>query len=227
MIVHFPKTLLFVKTAKTAGTSLEVFLQGKLFDVEASHSQEWQVYRDGFVTPRLSSSTIPAKSLPSMLRLAARWRFNPIRARHLRNHSTPAEISVAFGEPTFAGLTKVTSVRNPFDLMVSAFFFATRGKPAPPPFSEWVLTRERPGVNSEIVRSLDKSWRVIRFEYLREDLDLLCRELNITGGGGIPRLKANYRPEEARDYRHLYDSKSKAYVEHLYGDWLTTFSYEF
>lgn len=77
------------------------------------------------------------------------------------------------------------------------------------------------------MRSLDESWRVIRFEYLREDLDLLCRELNIKLERGIPRLKANHRPEEAEDYRDMYDSKSKAYVEHLYGDWLTTFSYEF
>lgn len=77
------------------------------------------------------------------------------------------------------------------------------------------------------MRSLDESWRVIRFEYLREDLDLLCRELNIKVERGIPRLKANNRPEDAQDYRDLYDSKSKAYVDLLYADWLQHFSYEF
>lgn len=227
MIIHFPRALVFVKTFKTAGTTLEVFLQRELFHIEPSHSQQWQVYRDGFVTPRLSSATIPAKSLPPMLRLAARWRFNPIHAMRFRNHSTPSEISVAIGESKFSDMTKVTSVRNPYDLMVSAFFFQTRGNPTPPKFSEWVLTRERPAVNREIVRSLDESWRVIRFEYLSEDLDFLCRELNIKLERGIPRLKAIPRPGEAQNYRNLYDSKSMAYVEHLYADWITTFGYEF
>jgi hypothetical protein len=77
------------------------------------------------------------------------------------------------------------------------------------------------------VSSLDNSWRLIRFENLEEDIDLVCRELNVNVDRGIPRLKSEYRPEDTLDYRDLYDSKSKAHVEAIYADWFQTFSYKF
>jgi hypothetical protein len=218
--------LCFVKTTKTAGTSVEVALQYALFGVEPSHDQEWQIYREGFCTPRGDFRSTKLLRNVSMVPLAIRHGLDPFRTLTLRNHSAPTKIMYAITTKRFESLTKVVPVRNPYDLVVSSYFYTFRDKPNPPPFPIWVQSKKRSKVNDEIVPHFNSSWKVIRFETLEEDVRLTLDSLGLSLRSSIPSLKSGYRPAHARNYRHLYDSSSRAAVESLFSDWFQAFSYE-
>lgn len=226
MIIHFPLKFCFVKTTKTAGTSVEVALQQALFGTEPSHHQNWQIYRDGFVTPRGDFRSSKLRENASIVPLAMRQGLNPFRTLKLRNHSAPSKIMWAISEEQFESLTKVVPVRNPFDLVVSSYYYTFRETPDPPPFSIWVCSKKRSKVNDEIVPLFNSSWKAIRYENLVEDFRFVLDHFDLSYRSSIPELKSGYRPAHARNYRHMYDSSSRNAVEHLFADWFQAFSYE-
>jgi hypothetical protein len=234
VLIHFPRKIIFVKTKKTAGTSLEEALGLTAFEGEPVHSGKLKIYRDGFVAA-LGVASYPSRSLLLRLRsggwaprfaLTLRHRLNLSSLRNLRDHSTPEQIQRCVGKSRFAAYTKVTSVRNPFDLMVSAYFYSTREMLNPPNFPDWVAKQRRQRINASIVPSIDESWRIIRFENLEEDLSTVLAEFGLELDGPIPNLKSEFRPQDKRNYRDLYDLKSKLHVEELWADWFEIFNYK-
>lgn len=222
---------MFVKTKKTAGTSSEAYLQEALWGHPPGHSVGWQVERDGFCTPRSDRAQTPsgeslAKTQEASIVFSGRLPWKSFgRIRHLRNHSSHNQIREALGDKFWETSQKIFNVRNPFDLLVSDYFFSTKSSQNKPNFSDWILGLK--SRNLQIPSVLDESWSPIRYEYLHEDLSSAVQSMGLPAPDELPSYKSGIRPAGTRQYRDFYTLREREIVENLYGDWLQNFGYRF
>lgn len=103
MLISHPHRFIFIKTVKTAGTSVEAFLEP--YCCPPGHvAQHW--------TPTLVSNYGV---------VGRRWPQNDREDHGFYNHMPAAEIRSRL--PDFAAYTRLTSVRDPYDRAVSHFHF--------------------------------------------------------------------------------------------------------
>lgn len=158
------------------------------------------------------------------------------------------------GQEERSRLLVFTTVRNPFDHVVSAYFkrrAIVEGRLARPnailttrrlegldestkqTFEHWILRRwRRPGPLGRFRGP--RSWRyahtkevdqVLRFERLQEDFDAL---LTRVGFDGTVRLAlVNPTPGRERDYRSYYTPKARRHVERAWSAELERYGYSF
>ena len=104
MLISHSHRFIFIKTVKTAGTSVEAFLEP--YCCPPGHQvQHW--------TPTLISDYGV---------VGRRWPQNDCDDFGYYNHMSAAEIRERFAD--FDGYTRITTVRDPYDRAVSAFHYA-------------------------------------------------------------------------------------------------------
>jgi hypothetical protein len=209
VIVSHDHGFVFLKTRKTAGTSVEMVLEPfcRPPGAEVSEKTPTLVSRHGIVGRRLT----PRSRLERLL-------FR----RDWYNHMTAAEVRAGLGPDRWARYRKVAALRNPFDLAVSRYHWelARHGLPEAEDFAE---TRGR---FAEMVQSgrfdgdhgivhLDGHFvadTVVRFETLAADVAALVQQL-VPGAAAAPlphtKKTANRRQHPVADY---YDAASIAAI---------------
>lgn len=235
LLISFRPRLIFIKTAKTAGTSTEAYLQKIFLGGNVAHEQGWILSENGLVTPRFTGEGRGNYTSPSFFekwRWARRSSFSGVevfRWFRLQNHSGPLQIKAAVGDKLWDESIKIVNVRNPFDLLASWYFFIFREADRRPEFNDWILNSRKlmRGIASELPPQIDDSWRIIRYETLQRDLQDLLQEFQKISDVQLPTMKNSFRNESQRDFRNLYNPQAVARVEDIWGDWLDQFSYEF
>ena len=224
MLVSFRHNLIFLKSKKTAGTSSEAFFQEALWGERPTHKQGWKVYEDGFCTPRVglvdpsiaqrfnivTAGKLPGKSF---------WKI-----RNLNKHSEPDQIRSSLGEKFWETSNKIVNVRNPFELLVSRYFYVRRSTRNKSDFEEWL---RRDPLKPFPVPLRDDSFSLIRYENLQQDLTRAVMSLGLVIPDQLARYKSECRPEWAQDYRIFYTLGTRRFVEDLYAEWLQVLGYRF
>lgn len=227
-IVFEPRAI-FLKSYKTASTSVEAALVSAFLGLELTEKTDLSLLREGVVSPRggttrssdLLEASVYSLSRPELLR-------SFLRLHRIRNHSTPDELRNILGKRFWSSSHKVVGVRNPFDLVASDYFWRSRRTGPRPPFAQFVASYRRKGINDQICRELDDTWNVIRFEKLQKDTESVAQKLKPgVVVPAMPRFKTEYRPAEFRDYRKLYGPPEVEKISEVYSDWLRAFGYEF
>ena len=121
---------------------------------------------------------------------------------------------------------RVTTVRNPFDRMVSGFHFQTGGKMD---FKKWMLGDDwevAPGIDFKRVSQLH--WTVqcnviMRFETLHEDVEKLRKRLDLPEA----RLPHMHKSNDRRPYQDYYDDETRAVIEDRFKIDMKVFGYTF
>jgi hypothetical protein len=223
--------LIFIKTKKTAGTSVEAYLEvacdprrwtGEWEDL---HVTDGEVTHDLIVTARGDGTR--RRGERSDLEL------NGVR---LVNHMTPSRVIAALGRDTWDSSLTVAGVRNPWDRMASMFFWSrrrdasreellTNPEQAREAFVEFLGGWQREQADDEIMSADLGVDEFIRYEHLEADLGRVFASAGIERPGiDMPRLKAGSRPE---GYTWLYDDGSRARVAEIYADMIERFGYTF
>jgi hypothetical protein len=215
MISH-KHQFIFIKTKKTAGTSVEEYFESILIGVPESGFSEntfERVAKDSYVTGR----TIYQGAVKGLL----------------LSHASSGQILRALGQERFDSYIKVSCVRNPWDQIVSFFWWRISFYPSAHRimirlpmilvrtiFSYW-LSRSQKRINSlsytaqlEIDGVLPKM-KIIHFETMKEDIDKICEELGIDNLSlELPNRKTTQRktsaPYQTYYSRALRDSVAKA-----------------
>jgi hypothetical protein len=224
-------SLIFVKTKKTAGTSVEAYLE------VACDRQRWPGnWPDLHVRPGyIGSDVIVTERGDGMLGRSdrARLEFNGVR---LSNHMLPSRIIAAFGESTWQDFLTVAGVRNPWDRLVSMFLWSQRRHPdaaalasgdetSRRTFGEFLSAWTREPMDDELHSGAYPIDVFIRYEHLADDLAVVRERAGLADPGwGMPRFKASNRD---RDYTRMYDDTTREWVGRMYSDIIERFDYRF
>lgn len=203
MIISHSHRFVFVKTRKTAGSSLEAYLR-KFLDPNKD------VASGGSELPSLNDADT------AFVRGKKSLGHSPLA--HIQNHS-----------PKTVDYCTFTIERNPWDKCISQWWFHKRKNGYKDPFNRYI--KDKNGlprdwalytINGEVKADL-----VLRYENLREDIETLGSVLKLPlsyDDFAQHRLKAGYRPEGdgIADY---YDEETTAIVAEAFRNEIREFGY--
>ncbi len=243
-VIHRKHGFIYLKSKKTAGTALEVHLLTRTpLGNDIWHTAS-DIRRHGLPLRRkavvLGSLAGKLLAVPDHPALPQRylWRFR------IEEHHEAASLSKRLGGFWDRAL-KVTSVRNPWDVMVSGWAWRRGGKggtahPIGTPFEEWVdacLSGDdawRKRVNAYDPRRLIVPFvfvdgrfavdMVIRQERIDEGLEEVGQRLGIS----LPPLTLREKTSKRkRDYRTYFTDRQAEAVGDYFADIVSLFDYRF
>lgn len=230
MIISHKYKFIFLKTKKTAGTSFEIALSRYLGedDVVTPISPECEALRQekGYRGPR--NYRIPLRRydghcLLELMRRRVPAFANHNRADYVRRHVAP-EI--------WSSYYKFCFERNPWDKVVSFYYWRWRGKEAMP-FRDFVMS------NAPLSLRDSGGWpiygdddgllvdRVYRYEDIAEASAEIVERLGLPGELDLPFARGQYRKGSSRAYAELYDDETAARVADVFAKEIAAFGYTF
>ncbi|HZP09002.1 sulfotransferase family 2 domain-containing protein [Methyloceanibacter sp.] len=218
MIVSHEHKFIFLKTKKTAGTSIELALSALCGDAD-------------IITPLTEID----EALRAGARGAQNWRRHGwwgsprpfFKRRFLKftaedygfyNHM-PAEQARALlnDDKLWLSYFKFAFDRNPWDRQVSFYHHRYRREAKPPPFSSFIKGDKRARINNYEIYSIGGEVAVDfvgRYENLDADLRHALGQVGLALDRDLPRAKTTFRKSD-KPYRAYYDDETRGIV----GDW--------
>lgn len=157
----------------------------------------------------------------------------------LPREATPNKVRDKIGDTMWNEYIKVTIVRNPWDLMVSSFFWALRKKKNLKNvnyriyFNDWIKhDKSWKDMKTNIDRSVDSNGNhimdyYIKYENLQQSYMQFCETVGIRGIE-LPRLKSNIRSVRSnKTYEYFFTKESCDLVQEKAGGYIKAFGYEF
>ena len=222
MIVSHRNKFVFIKTRKTASTSVEVFLHKNL-----TENDIWTPLSNPKVLGNNYYSAWPfdfsaAKSKFIRRKLGER---NPLYFRYFHDHASLKDLYKGYGEKKFSTYFKFCFDRNPWDYAVSLYHHKTKKKNLKCGFDEFVHTFPIP-VNWEKYTIEDKIVvdAVFRYEDLEPSISSLVKKLNLIEWA-LPMHKTGWRPK--KDYRDYYTTSTKYIISSRFSRVIDYLGYEF
>lgn len=203
VLVSNPYKFIFLKTSKTAGTSVEMALEPVCAPKghKVQEAVETVLSDIGIIGSRMRPCTLPPQ--PAIER--GTW----------CHHKPAADIRRDLGEARFAAYTKITTIRNPFDRCVSLFHWANRQlldlidsfDQIRTTFQDFIKSLEW-GTN-ESIAFIDGEYiidRAIRFEHLSQDLGATADDLGIPlRPNALPHTKSTAKTRKLYPVADYYD----------------------
>lgn len=232
MIVSHKHKFIFLKTNKTAGTSIELALTKLCGDddvitpltaidearrVEGRGAQNWKLH-GWWNSPR------PFRERRLIKFSAADYGFY--------NHITAEEAKTLLNDDqVWRSYFKFAFDRNPWDRQVSFYHHRYRKvtMPPPPPFPHFIHEDKRARLNNYEIYSMGGDVAVDyvgRYETLEDDLKYALRQVGITLDEVLPRAKANFRKDK-RPYQDFYDADTRDIVGKWYEREIKLLDYAF
>ena len=215
MIVSHAHRFVFLKTRKTAGTSVEIALStvcgpDDVITPVTEADERLRAEYGGRAPQHYESPPLPRKAF---------------------NHMPASMVRQLVGRGAWDGYYTFSVERNPWDAVVSLFHWRHREDPSPPAFADFVrepvveelATKNFRGyrINGEL--AVD---RVLRYESLAPGVAEVWAHLGLPGAPRLPRAKGGSRPR-GPSYASYYDAASRAHVAELFAPAIEDFGYTF
>jgi hypothetical protein len=228
MILSHEHRFIYIKTYKTASSSIESALAGICGpndvitparpDLMAARARPPQNYR-------LIHPLVPKRPfLKRLLRRPERY-YHPSVGYY--EHMPAWRVRAYVGEEVWRTYFKFSFERNPWDRQVSWYYYKWHAKGKGKEFSDFMQDRKRAYVeNFELYSSEDQIILdfVGRYEALDEDFRKALSHIGIAEALQLPQVNKSDRD---RDYRRFYDDATKGIVADWYRREITHFGYEF
>jgi hypothetical protein len=218
MIVSHEHKFIFLKTKKTAGTSIELALSALCGDRDV-------------ITPLTEID----EALRAGGRGSQNWRLHGwwgsprpfFKRRFLKftaedygfyNHMPAEQARAALNDDkTWRSYFKFAFDRNPWDRQVSFYHHRYRREDTLPPFASFIKGDKRARINNYEIYSIGGDVAVDfvgRYESLEDDLKHALSQVGLTLEKPLPRAKTTFRKSD-KPYRDYYDVDTREIV----GDW--------
>ena len=229
MIISHRYKFIFLKTNKTAGTSVEIALS-KICgpdDVITPISPEDEKTRKELGYRGCQNYKYPKWEF-GFWRIAKYFRKG-IRNFKFYNHMSAREIRAFVGPEIWDSYYKFAVERNPWDRIVSFYYWH---KPEPlPPFSKFLKSRvllrlKRKGFDVYTIKGKNVADKICRFENIATELEEVRLHLGIPESLDMPRAKSRSRKIK-RDHKEYFDEEERAKVAKLFSREIELFGYEF
>ncbi len=232
MIISHKFKFIFIKTRKTAGSSIQIYLSklcGK-DDIVTPIDRPEQPYEPrnyrGLYNPlpELQERESLGKASTTLARFFTLKKFQShIKAREVKER-VPDEIWDSY--------YKFTIDRNPWDKVLSHYHFVRQRYKKYDEnisFDEYLDTAELP-YNYKKYTDLDGNLlvdRVLRYEDLNDELRDVLGKLGVPFNGGLEAAEKSHYRKDRRPYQELYTPAQKTKVEKLFRPEIELLGYEF
>jgi hypothetical protein len=224
VIISHAHRFVFVKTRKTAGTSVEVFLE-RIAGDDAVVTPIWPEV-DGHVPRNYMRVDNPLRS--AILRARQRKLTGDTRDHPAYfNHIPARRIRQRLGRRRWNGYFTFAFERNPWDKVVSDYFWRRGNNHDDGTFRDFVLNGK---LHSDFdLYSLDGETVGVdfvgRYEHLEDDLRTVLDRLGLgQHATALTREKGTFRPVDA-DVDTLYDAEMSGRIESVFGREIRAFGY--
>lgn len=203
VLVSHKKKFIYIKNYKVAGTSVEVFFE------------QWCKNKNDIVGVRGTEEE--------------RKRLFELRGgeKKLGSHVNISKVLDVVGTNVFNDYFKFCIIRNPYDKMVSAYFFKVGTGIFKGTFKQFCKTGNKAyNFNRYSINNVPQCDFYIRFENLVKDTKKVCELLNIKRKVVLPSFKSEYRPQNIH-YSKYYDEETKEIVYKMHKKEFEIFGYKF
>lgn len=229
MILSHKYKFIFIKTNKTAGTSIEIALSkfcGKEDIITPIADQDEAMRRElGYPGPQNYFAPLGAyrpRDWVNLLLLRKKERFY--------NHIGAAQIRGYVGEDVWNSYYKFCFERNPWDRVVSQYYFRNRTEPRPS-ISDYLGTPairmlKRWGIDNYTIDGKLAVDRVCRFENLEHELEEVRVKLGLPEALALPNAKGGLRKDK-RSYHDILSVKDAQTIREIFRDEIAMFGYQY
>lgn len=214
MIVSHEHGFVFMKTRKTAGTSVEIALSRVCGP-------------DDVITPVTDEDEELRRAAGG--RGPQHFEDPPHLGRRAFNHMPVSMVRKMLGRKRFESYLSFAVERNPWDAVVSLYHWRYRDEPAGD-FAAFVASSavaEFATKNQRIYRLQGRVAvdRVLRYEDLASELGSVWTSLGLPGSPDLPHAKGGLRPRAS--YREYYDDATRERVAELFAAPIQDLGYTF
>jgi len=213
VIVSHRHRFIFVRTRKTAGTSVEIALSKFCgpADVITRDADDALRRELGYPGPQ-NDGGIPLREYTF-----SEWRRLLTRGERARfkNHMPAARIRALVGEAVWCSYYKFAIERNPWDKAISLYFWRTReANPRPPLLAFLKSVGARSLSNSHIyfIDGAPAVDRIVEYDRLGDELEEIRTRIGLPEPLTLPRAKATHRAERSH-YSALIGPAERAVID--------------
>lgn len=205
VLISHKYKFIYIKNKKVASTSVESFFQKFCIDPNSKYN--------------ISESTDEIISKYGIIGAREGGKFNK-----WKNHINANDILKEIGNDKFNSYFKFCIVRNPYDKMVSKYFFEKSNMS----FKEYCKVNNCNNLNIHTINNKFICNYYIRYENLKDDIIKVCNKLGITDYNinDLPTFKSNIRPSN-KHYSEYYDEETKNIVYNNHKLEFEKFNYSF
>jgi hypothetical protein len=223
VIISHQHRFVFVRTHKTASTSVEAFLGTVAGDDAVVTPIRWPEV-PGHVARNYERLRNPVRSVALQLK---RRSFDSTKHPAFYNHMSAAAIRKRMGRRMWDRYFTFCFERNPWEKVISGFFWERGRRGVELDFEDYVLHASLPSDFDRYSfdgRSVGVDF-VGRYEHLDEELQKVLDRLGIRTPVALGREKGNFRPREATVDTMFTDAMS-ARVERVFAREIAAFGFE-
>jgi len=226
MIISHRHKFIFIKTEKTAGTSIEIALskfcgEGDVITPISPEDEE---------TRRRLGYRGPQNYLIPFGRYSARdWIWLALSRRRVNffNHASASFIRRHIDEKVWKSYFKFCFERNPWDKVVSFYFWMNQSEPRPD-ISSYIQSgaaNKIKAFNLYTIRGEIAVDKVFFYERLEEEIKEIAHLLGLPEMPQLPRAKAGSRIDK-RHYREILNEEDRQRIAAVYFREIAQFGYE-
>ena len=226
MIISHRHRFIFLKTHKTAGSSLETWLSGQCgpddivstMDPEAPGHEPRNWIGNGPLG-RLYQRHLRVRKIVH--------RDSRLLGKHYYQHMTASRIRKLIGQDVWNHYFKFCFERDPWDKVVSFYWWKMRNRDQAEPFSDWIRYKQLP-VDSDLY-GIDGQVAVDcigRFEHLGDHFAAILRHLGLQVPDPLPRIKTGVNPSP-RPYPDYYNDVDRDYIQQRFAPEIELMGYRF
>jgi hypothetical protein len=230
MIVSHSHRFIFLKTNKTAGTSAEIALSRfcQNGDILTPLTPRDEALRHELTSRKAANFLAPVTDYrwPDVVRAVRSRR----RKRRFYHHMPARELKPYLSEQAWDGYYKFCIERNPWDRVISFYYWQHPAEPRPS-LDDFLnsprcrLLKER-GFNVYTIDGALAVDRVLRFERLADDLEEVRVHLGLPQPLVLPLAKSSSR-KDRRHYREILTDAQRQRIAEMFADEIDMFEYEF
>ncbi len=229
MIVSHKNKFIFVKTEKTASSSMEIALSHYCGPQDIITPTRDDLAEQRAIAGQNYRIEHPLKPKRPLWRVLLR---RPERLYHpsvgFYEHMPAWRAKAYLGDDIWNSYFKFVFVRNPWDAQLSYYFYKTRNLASRPPFDTFLRDKKRARMQSRNLYTINGEIAVDfvgRYESLHEDFAQAVSRIGLQGDVTLPLANVSDKPKDR--YREYYSDWSKALVADWYGREIADFGYAF
>ncbi len=230
MIICHKYRFIFLKTAKTAGTSIEIALSKFCGE-------------DDVITPITAADEEirtqlgyrgPQNYLADRSEYGLRdwWRLFYSRREKMRfyNHIPASQARPRIGEEIWNSYYKFCFERNPWDRCISLYYWKYKQEPRPD-FTRFLRSEaprilKRGGIEIYTIDGKVVADRVCKLEHRDAELRAIEKKLGLPGKLELPNAKGNFR-KDRRPYQEVLTPEQRAIIDDMFQDEIQLHGYQF